>query len=314
MVQKEIKGFTLIELMIAMSVSLAVLGAIFSLFVLAKRGYSSQEDMVSLQQNVRASLEMMGRQLFNLHWISALDCTPGESSITFYAMEEAGTPSGAGSDRLSDNSKSWTANKFRNGKVILLHGTGSESEDGTSTGSNDGSHLNDTAKSWQANEWQGYEVIITGGNGLGQIRAIASNTATQLTVAPDWTTVPDDTSHYQIRQIRTIRANTSTRLTVSPDWTVIPDNTSLYTILRTRGFSRDSVDDELNCSVGGGTQAFAEDIVALTLQGYDGSNMTTCDPANMKQLDVTLNGKTPEPDAMNRKHRYYSIGTTIVMN
>jgi hypothetical protein len=299
--------------MIAMSVSLTVLGAIFSLFVLAKRAYSSQEGMAGLQQNVRASLELMGRQLTNLYWINALDCTPSESSITFYRMEEAGTASGADSDRLSDNSKSWTANKFRNGKVILLDGTGSESEEGTSTGSNDSAHLNNTNKSWQVNKWQGYEVMMTGGSGYGQMRAIASNTATQLTVVPDWQTLPDETSDYEIRQIRTIRSNTSTRLTVSPNWIIIPDNTSLYTILRTRGFSRDPVHDEIDYSVGEGTQAFAEDIVALTLQGYDNSDMTTCDPADMKKLDVTLRGKTPQPDAMNGKRRVYTVKTTIPM-
>ena len=311
MLQKEVKGFTLIELMVAMSVSLTVLGAIFSVFVLAKRGYSSQQGMANLQQNVRASLEMMGRQLTNLYWISALDCSPGDSSIIFYYMDEAGTASGAGSDELSDNSKSWNTDKFKNAKVILLDGTGSESAAGTSTGSNDGSHLNDTVRSWQVNEWQGYDVIITGGAGFGQIRAIASNTGTQLAIAPDWETVPDETSDYQIRQIRTIRSNTSTRLTVSPDWTIIPDNTSLYTILRIRGFSRDPVDDEIDYSVGEGTQSFAEDIVGLTLQGYDDSGMTTCDPADMKQLDVTLTGKTPEPDPMNGRRRVYTVKTTI---
>jgi prepilin-type N-terminal cleavage/methylation domain-containing protein len=314
MVEKEAKGFTLVELMIAMSISLTVLGAIFSLFVLAKRGYSSQEGMAGLQQNVRASLELMGRQSINLHWISALDCTPGDSSFTFYTMEESGTASGGGSGGLSDNSKSWTANKFRNGKVILLDGTGSESDEGTSTGSNDSAHLNDTDKSWQANKWQGYEVMMTGGAGFGQMRAITSNTATQLTVSPDWETVPGETSNYQIRQIRTIRSNTATRLTVSPDWMIIPDHTSLYTILRTRGFSRDPVDHEIDYTVGQGSQAFAEDIVGLTLQGYDNSDMTTCDPADMKRLEVTLTGKTPEPDAMNGKYRVYMVKTTIAVN
>lgn len=68
----------------------------------------------------------------------------------------------------------------------------------TSTGSNSSTTLNDTTKSWTTNQWQNADVTITGGTGSGQTRNISSNTTTQLTITPSWSTTPDATSQYQI--------------------------------------------------------------------------------------------------------------------
>lgn len=129
----------------------------------------------------------------------------------------------------------------------------------------------DTTALWSVNQWQYGTVQIVGGAGLGQVRVIASNTATELTVTSAWTTTPDTTSkftirfgvaaglatsatgttlvnsgkawatnmwaNYQVRitsgtgvgQIRAITSNTGTTLTV-PTWTVNPDATSTYMI------------------------------------------------------------------------------------
>jgi hypothetical protein len=64
--------------------------------------------------------------------------------------------------------------------------------------------LGDTSQSWTtsgsaynttpAGDW----VEITRGTGAGQIRMIVANTATQLTVTPGWTVIPDSTSTYSI--------------------------------------------------------------------------------------------------------------------
>lgn len=58
--------------------------------------------------------------------------------------------------------------------------------------------LADTAKAWVVDAYANKMVKVTAGTGLGQIRRIASNTATVLTVATDWTTAPDATSDYEI--------------------------------------------------------------------------------------------------------------------
>lgn len=85
--------------------------------------------------------------------------------------------------------------------IFGVSADGSEIDDGTSTGSNDSTTLNDTGKSWPVNKWQSpvKVLLIKAGTGSGQIRKIASNTATQLTITEAWTTIPDATSTYAIR-------------------------------------------------------------------------------------------------------------------
>lgn len=57
--------------------------------------------------------------------------------------------------------------------------------------------LTDSSKTWAVNQWTEYQVRIVSGTGAGQVRRIASNTATALTVS-GWNTNPDATSVYVI--------------------------------------------------------------------------------------------------------------------
>jgi hypothetical protein len=58
--------------------------------------------------------------------------------------------------------------------------------------------LTNSAKTWTINQWSNYAVRITAGTGVGQVRYIASNTGTVLTVSSAWTVNPDATSVYAI--------------------------------------------------------------------------------------------------------------------
>lgn len=58
--------------------------------------------------------------------------------------------------------------------------------------------LTDSVQTWTVDAYANLTVRITGGTGAGQIRRIASNTATVLTVTTAWTTIPDATSTYVI--------------------------------------------------------------------------------------------------------------------
>lgn len=69
---------------------------------------------------------------------------------------------------------------------------------GTAT-SGAASTLTDSTKSWVVNRWSNYAVRILAGTGAGQIRPIASNTATALTIIGSWATNPDSTSVYAIQ-------------------------------------------------------------------------------------------------------------------
>ena len=58
------------------------------------------------------------------------------------------------------------------------------------------STLTDSAKTWATNTWATMQVRITSGTGAGQIRTVASNTATVLTTATAFTVAPDASSSY----------------------------------------------------------------------------------------------------------------------
>ncbi|MDH3345443.1 MAG: prepilin-type N-terminal cleavage/methylation domain-containing protein, partial [Desulfobacteraceae bacterium] len=50
------QGVTLIELMIAMTIFLLVLGAIYSTFQSQHKSYLMQEEVAAMQQNIRAAM------------------------------------------------------------------------------------------------------------------------------------------------------------------------------------------------------------------------------------------------------------------
>jgi len=58
--------------------------------------------------------------------------------------------------------------------------------------------LEDSSKSWPVDAFANLIVDIMEGTGAGQIRKIASNTATRLTVATPFSVAPDATSRYRI--------------------------------------------------------------------------------------------------------------------
>lgn len=84
------------------------------------------------------------------------------------------------------------------GALVATESARGTFETGTSTGSNTSTTLNNTGKNWAANGYANAQVRITGGAGSGQIRTIASNTATALTVSSAWSVTPDATSTYSI--------------------------------------------------------------------------------------------------------------------
>ena len=56
-------GFTLVELLIAMAVGLIVLGAMYGVFTTHNKTFSTQEQVAEMQQNARAAMDMMTREI-----------------------------------------------------------------------------------------------------------------------------------------------------------------------------------------------------------------------------------------------------------
>lgn len=83
------------------------------------------------------------------------------------------------------------------GQLVSTIGSAKEFATGTATAGG-ASTLTNAAKSWATNMWANYQIRIKSGTGAGQIRTIASNTGTVLTVSAAWTVNPDATSVYAI--------------------------------------------------------------------------------------------------------------------
>ena len=61
----ENRGFTLIELLVAMGLGLVVLGAVLKVFVSQNRTNAAQQEVAYAQQNVRAAMDLMVREIRN---------------------------------------------------------------------------------------------------------------------------------------------------------------------------------------------------------------------------------------------------------
>lgn len=117
----------------------------------------------------------------------------------------------AGSFRVYDfATNTWTtlsntglpATVGTDGKLIATPSYGDNGVDirfanGTAT-AGAASTLTNSGKAWTTNQWTNFQIRITAGTGAGQVRSIASNTGTVITVSSAWTTNPDATSQYAI--------------------------------------------------------------------------------------------------------------------
>jgi len=56
-------GFTLVELLIAMAVGLVLLGAMYGVFTLHSKTFGTQEQVAEMQQNARAAMDLMTREI-----------------------------------------------------------------------------------------------------------------------------------------------------------------------------------------------------------------------------------------------------------
>lgn len=104
---------------------------------------------------------------------------------TWVTLSQTGFPATIGTDGRLIATPSWLLDGFKS------FATGTATAGGANTISNSG-------KNWTVNQWTNYQIRITVGTGAGQIRTIASNTATQITVSSNWGTNPDATSQYSI--------------------------------------------------------------------------------------------------------------------
>lgn len=156
------KGFSLIELLIALAISIALLTSMYSVYQSFHRNFTIQHAIAEMETNARVSLELMVRMLKN----AVVVISDSTSSVVFYI----------------DNDDA---------EIGLATGPGIYNNT-----------LEDTTKLWTTNEWCDKDVTISSGTGSGQVRTIISNTSTSFDVSGDWTKNPDSTSVYHIDIVR----------------------------------------------------------------------------------------------------------------
>lgn len=187
------QGFSLVELLIAMVVGLVILGGLYSVFISQNKTYGSQEEIVAMQQSVRAGMDMIVR----------------EARL-------------AGFDPQRVNSDANTANNFTGATV----------------------------------------------------------SGTQLQIQADLT------------------------------GNGVIDTTSQENIV----YAYDSTNKQITRNSGSGAQPFVENVQAFTFAYLDGSGNVTGSSANVRQIRITITGRTSKPDpayAANGGYRTYSLTTVV---
>jgi hypothetical protein len=104
---------------------------------------------------------------------------------SWITLSNAGLPATIGTDGRLMATPAWIDSGFRS------------FASGTATGGSS-TTLTNSAKGWATNQWANSQLRITAGTGAGQIRTVASNTATTVTLSSAWSTAPDATSQYSL--------------------------------------------------------------------------------------------------------------------
>ncbi len=96
-------GFTLIELMIAMAISLLVVLGVYEIFTSQQKAYNVQDQVAEMQQNGRVAIDMMTREIRMAGYIAeSWDEDPSTDPPTSDVAGESFT--GSGTEDIDENS------------------------------------------------------------------------------------------------------------------------------------------------------------------------------------------------------------------
>jgi type IV pilus assembly protein PilW len=175
------RGFTLVELMIAMVAGALVLGAVMTSFLSQHRNYLAQDDVVEMQQNGRVAMDMLTRDIRMAGFdptedanATITDAQPGQFSFTQDITDNAGT---GDSDGDVDDSGE---------EIDLGFGTGNDAgRDGIPDADADGDGVPDAASlGRQTGGAGGYQPIAENIQAIEFLYTIGDGAAAPTTTPP----------------------------------------------------------------------------------------------------------------------------------
>jgi type II secretory pathway pseudopilin PulG len=163
-------AFTHVEMLMALGISGILFTGMFQLYLSSASGALVQTQKMQMQTDARAAMNLMAQDLRQIYGSATISTTlTPNDTISFTRLEDSGYSSGGNTaSTLNDTRKSWATNMF------------APSAAGT------------------------YSVQIIGGTGMGQTNPIGGNTASQLSLATGWGTLPDASSLYVITRSKTL--------------------------------------------------------------------------------------------------------------
>jgi type IV pilus assembly protein PilW len=78
------RGLTLIELLVALTIGMIILGALTATFVLQRKAYSTQEQVIEMTQIARAAMDMIGREVRMAGYFNSANPMQRDSSADPY--------------------------------------------------------------------------------------------------------------------------------------------------------------------------------------------------------------------------------------
>ena len=163
------KGFSVIELLIALTIIGMIMAGLYDLVVTTSRFYVAQNNVVQMQADGRTTMDFIVRELRSAFGPTTITTTTStDDTINFNRVEDTGQ----------------------------------------SSGGNTGTTLNDNTKNWIVNEYSSsttseFSIRIISGTGSGQVRTIKENSSTRITPLLAWGVVPNETSIYLITSNKT---------------------------------------------------------------------------------------------------------------
>ena len=250
---------TLIELMIALAISAAIVAGIYRTFLTQQHSYEVQEDVMDMQQNVRVALNEMTREIRMAGFGNIQSILPVTiNGTTYNNVINPETPSAGAFTILSGLGGSATLTGFTPPNIIMVS-----------------SLFTDTGKLlFEAPPGAKRIYLSIDGSESFAITGIAGNT---LTLAQDINTAfkTDGAGNVTVPvSVYAIRAIT---------YLVVPDASGAPVLRR-------------NENLGGGNQPLADGIENVVFQFFDRDGAATANPPDIRSVQVTTTALTKNVD------------------